>query len=113
MTAISKERMETALDQEKSITAEDHDKVKALAALVKSPRSFIFKNPDYHGIEDWEDLTIQSDDGTPLAAWYMPAKGGESDKLIIFNHALPMCRAGFPAISENRGAISTIPKSTS
>ena len=25
-----------------------------------------------------------------------PPKGGESEKLVIFNHALPMCRAGFP-----------------
>ncbi len=96
MTAISKERMQAALEQEKSISAEDHEKVKGLAALVKSPRSFIFKDPDYYGIEGWDDLTIPSADGTPLAAWYMPAKGGESDKLIIFNHALPMCRAGFP-----------------
>ena len=96
MTAISKERMEIALEQEKSISAEDHEKVKGLAKLVTSPRSFIFKDPDYYGIEGWEDLTIPSADGTPLAAWYMPAKGGESDKLIIFNHALPMCRAGFP-----------------
>jgi pimeloyl-ACP methyl ester carboxylesterase len=39
---------------------------------------------------------ISSDDGTPLEAWYIPAQGGESNKLIIFNHALPMCRAGFP-----------------
>lgn len=44
----------------------------------------------------WHDLFIPSDDGTPLEAWYIPAKGGESNKLIIFNHALPMCRAGFP-----------------
>ena len=26
----------------------------------------------------------------------IPAKGGASYKLVIFNHALPMCRAGFP-----------------
>lgn len=38
---------------------------------------------------------MPSDDGTPLEAWYIPAKGGESDPLVIFNHALPMCRDGF------------------
>jgi pimeloyl-ACP methyl ester carboxylesterase len=43
----------------------------------------------------WKDLYIPSDDGTPLEAWFNPARG-ESDKLVIFNHALPMCRAGFP-----------------
>ena len=44
----------------------------------------------------WRDIYFPSDDGTPLEGWYIPAKGGESDKLVIFNHALPMCRAGFP-----------------
>ena len=96
MAGISKERMQKALEQEKTISAEDHAKVKGLAAIVKSPRSFIFKTPDDHGMANWETWSIPSDDGTPLEAWYIPAKGGESNKLIIFNHALPMCRAGFP-----------------
>lgn len=96
MTGMSKQRMQKALEQEKTISAEDHAKVKALANIVKSPRSFIFKNPDAYGMEGWHDLSIPSYDGTPLEAWYIPAKGGESDKLVIFNHALPMCRAGFP-----------------
>jgi uncharacterized protein len=59
-------------------------------------RSFIFKTPDDYGMTGCHDLVIPSDDGAPLEAWYIPAKGGESNKLIIFNHALPMCRAGFP-----------------
>lgn len=88
--------MATALEQEKTISQEDHAKVKALANMVKMPRSFIFKNPDEYGMKGWYDLSIPSDDGTPLEAWYIPAKGGESNKLIIFNHALPMCRAGYP-----------------
>lgn len=96
MTGISKERMRTALEQEKTVSPEDHAKVKALAGMVKMPRSFIFKNPDEYGMEGWHDLSIPSDDGTPLEAWYIPAKGGESNKLVIFNHALPMCRAGYP-----------------
>ncbi|MCA9113331.1 MAG: alpha/beta hydrolase, partial [Planctomycetaceae bacterium] len=74
----------------------DHAKVKALAGMVKMPRSFIFKNPDEYGMVNWSTLSIPSDDGTPLEAWYIPAKGGESNKLVIFNHALPMCRAGYP-----------------
>ncbi len=45
---------------------------------------------------EWDDPTIPSDDGVPLEAWFIPAKGGQSDRLVIFNHALPMCRAGFP-----------------
>lgn len=96
MTGISKERMQTVLEQERTISAEDHARVKALAGMVKMPRSFIFKNPDEYGMEGWFDLSIPSDDGTPLEAWYIPAKGGDGDKLVIFNHALPMCRAGYP-----------------
>lgn len=96
MSRISPERMEKALQQLKSISKEDHAKIKAIAGLVKSPRSFLFKTPDAYGMRDWHDLSIPSDDGTPLEAWYIPANGGESGKLVIFNHALPMCRAGFP-----------------
>jgi pimeloyl-ACP methyl ester carboxylesterase len=88
--------MEKAQQQLKSISKEDYAKVKTLAGMVTSPRSFLFKTPDDWGMTGWRDLFIPSEDGTPLEAWYIPAKGGESDKLIIFNHALPMCRAGFP-----------------
>lgn len=88
--------MAKAFEQLKTISEADYEKVKGLAGIVKTPRSFIFKTPDDHGIQGWHDLVIPSSDGVPLEAWYMPAKGGESDKLVIFNHALPMCRAGFP-----------------
>ena len=95
MTGISIERMQTAREQEKSISQEDYAKVKGLASMVRRPRSFIFKNPNEYSMEGWYDLSIPSDDGTPLEAWYIPAKGGESNKLVIFDHALPMCRAGY------------------
>jgi uncharacterized protein len=96
MSRISKERMEKALEQLKTISDEDYAKVKNLAAIVRPLRSVIHKTPDDYGMSGRRNLCIPSDDGTPLEAWYIPAKGGESDKLIIFNRALPMCRAGFP-----------------
>ncbi len=96
MSRMSAERMEQALQQEKTISEADYAKVKALAAIVRPLRSVIHKTPDDYGMTGWHDLVVPSDDGTPLEAWYIPAKGGPSDKLIIFNHALPMCRAGFP-----------------
>lgn len=96
MSRMSNERMAKALEQLKTISKEDHEKVKGLANIVRPLRSVLFKTPDDHGMTGWKDIYIPSDDGTPLEAWYIPAKGGESDKLIIFNHALPMCRAGFP-----------------
>lgn len=96
MSRMPEARMKTALLQRQKISEEDYQKVKSLADIVKPMRSILHKTPDDYGIENWTDLVIASDDGVPLESWYMPAKGGESDKLIIFNHALPMCRAGFP-----------------
>lgn len=96
MSRMSPERMAKALEQAKTISEADYAKVKGLAGIVRPLRSFLFKTPDDYGMTGWSDLVIPSDDGTPLEAWYIPAKGGESDKLVIFNHALPMCRAGFP-----------------
>ena len=96
MGRISAERMAKAHEQLKTISPQDHAKVKGIANIVRPLRSFLFKTPDDYGMTGWHDLSIPSDDGTPLEEWYIPAKGGESDKLIIFNHALPMCRAGFP-----------------
>lgn len=96
MTRMSTERMKAAQEQLKTISEEDHAKVRGLANIVRPLRSVIHKTPDDHGMTEWEDIYFQSDDGVSLEGWYIPAKGGESDKLIIFNHALPMCRAGFP-----------------
>ncbi len=96
MGRISDERMQKAKEQLETISAEDYEKVKGMASIVRPLRSFLFKKPDDYGMTGWRNLVIPSDDGVPLEAWYIPAKGGPSDKLVIFNHALPMCRAGFP-----------------
>ncbi|MFU7557581.1 alpha/beta hydrolase family protein [Roseiconus sp. JC912] len=96
MGRMPEDRMKKAVEQLETISEEDHAKVKGLAAIVKPLRSFIHKTPDDYGMTGWSDVVIASEDGTPLEGWYIPAKGGESDKLIIFNHALPMCRSGFP-----------------
>ena len=96
MSRMSKERMDAAFKQLETISPEDYAKVQGLAEIVRPLRSVIHKTPDDYGMTGWYDLVIPSDDGVPLEAWYIPAKGGESNKLVIFNHALPMCRAGFP-----------------
>lgn len=96
MSRMSADRLAKAQEQLKTISPEDHEKVKGLANIVRPLRSFIHKTPDDHGMTGWYSLTIPSDDGVPLEAWYIPAKGAPSDRLVIFNHALPMCRSGFP-----------------
>jgi len=89
MSQMSKERMEKALEQLKTISKEDYTKVKALAAIVKPLRSVLHKTPDDYGMLGWRDIYFPSDDGTPLEGWYIPATAGESDKLIIFNQSPP------------------------
>lgn len=96
MSRMSAARMQQAQEQLQNISDEDHAKVKGLADIVRPLRSVIHKTPDDYGMAGWRDIYFPSDDGTPLEGWYIPAKGGQSDKLVIFNHALPMCRAGFP-----------------
>ena len=80
MSRMSKERLETALEQLKTISKDDYAKVKTLAAIVKPLRSILHKTPDDYGMTGWKEIVIPSDDGIPLEAWYVPAKGGESDK---------------------------------
>lgn len=71
--------------------------VKALAAFAVKPafRTPVHKTPTDHGIDVWQDIYFPSDDGTPLEGWYIPAVGGETDKLIVMNHPMPMSRSGF------------------
>ena len=94
MARMTPERLAKALEQENTISTADHEKVKGLANIIRPLRSFIFKTPDEYGMQ-YQDLMIQSLDGTALEAWHIPAKE-KSDKLVIFNHALPMCRSGYP-----------------
>jgi hypothetical protein len=50
MSGIPKERMAKALEQLETISQEDYEKVKGLAAVCKPLRSVIFKNPADHGM---------------------------------------------------------------
>ncbi|WP_268122383.1 alpha/beta hydrolase family protein [Roseivirga pacifica] len=93
---MPKELLEKAKKQMDEISEEDYAKVMGLVAVCKREwRSILHKTPDDYGMTGWEDIYFPADDGVPISGWYIPAKGGESDKLIIFNHALPMSRAGF------------------
>jgi len=51
MGRISKERMDKALEQLKTISAEDYAKVKALAGIVKPLRSVLRKTPDQRRLQ--------------------------------------------------------------
>ncbi|MEO1010528.1 MAG: alpha/beta hydrolase [Bacteroidota bacterium] len=86
-----------ALEQQKSIPEEAYGTIKYLAEFAVRPmfRTPVHKTPADHGIDSWEDVYFPSSDGTPLEGWYIPSVQGESDKLIVINHPMPMSRSGF------------------
>lgn len=94
---MGKERYEKAILQQSEISEEQYGTVKYFAEFAVKPmfRTPVHKTPADHGIEKWEDIYFTSDDGVPLEGWYIPAVTGESDKLIIINHPMPMSRSGF------------------
>jgi hypothetical protein len=77
---MSKERMEKALEQLKTISKEDHAKVKALAAIVRPLRSVLHKTPDDYGMVGWQNVYFPSDDGTPLEGWYIHSGHGRRER---------------------------------
>ena len=109
MNRMPAERLKKAQEQLASISPEDHEKVKGLAAIVQPLRSFIHKTPDDYGMVGWEDVVIQSDDGTPLEGWYIPAAGGEGEVRATsssFSTTHYLCAAqAFPDISASLGVI--------
>ena len=56
MGRISNERMEKALEQLKTISAEDYAKVKGMVNVVRPFRSVLDKTPDDYGMTGWEDI---------------------------------------------------------
>ncbi|UOY06864.1 alpha/beta hydrolase [Muricauda sp. SCSIO 64092] len=94
---MGKEAFSKALEQQKNISEKEYATIKYLAEFAVRPmfRTPVHKTPSAHGIHQWEDIHFPSSDGTPLEGWYIPSILGESDKLIIINHPMPMSRSGF------------------
>lgn len=94
---LGQEAYTKALGQQKAISEQEYGTIKYLAEFAVRPmfRTPIHKTPADHGMKHWEDIYFPSADGTPLEGWYIPSVQGESDKLIIINHPMPMSRSGF------------------
>ena len=56
MSRIPQLLLDKVLEQLKTISDEDHQKVQFLANIVKPLRSVIFKTPDDYGIEGWSGI---------------------------------------------------------
>ncbi len=91
------EAYQKAMAQQQEISEQNYATVKYLAEFAVRPmfRTPVHKTPADHGMEQWEDVFFQSADGTPLEGWYIPSVKGESNKLIVINHPMPMSRSGF------------------
>lgn len=60
--------------------------------MVYSNRTPILRTPDEYGMA-YEDIYFPAQDGITLDGWFIP---GNSDRLIIMNHPMPMNRYGYP-----------------
>ena len=112
MGRISRERMDKALEQLKTISEEDYTKVKALAAIVKPLRSVLHKTPDDYGMTGWRDIYFPSDDGTPLEGWYIPPREARATS---WSFSITLCRCvvqASPGTLESPGAALMPLKST-
>src|SRR5215467_7715618 len=89
MSRMSKERMDKALEQLKTISEEDYAKVKALAAIVKPLRSVLHKTPDDYGMTGWRDISFPSADGTPWKAGTSPPR---EEKVTSWLSSITLCR---------------------
>jgi len=94
---MGKAAYEKAIEQQQAISEQDYGTIKYLAEFAVRPmfRTPVHKTPADHGMEVWEDIYFPSSDGTGLEGWYIPSVQGESDRLIIINHPMPMSRSGF------------------
>ena len=75
--------------------------------VVRPFRSVLHKTPDDYAMTGWEDIYFPADDGVPLEGWYIPAKGGESDKLVILTMRCRCAVQVFRGTLANHGALMT------
>ncbi len=108
---MGEESYKKAVEQQKTISEQDYATVRYLAEFAVRPmfRTPVHKTPADGGMEQWEDVYFPSSDGTPLEGWYIPSVQGESNKLIIINHPMPMSRSGFSGhLGEPFSAVDTL-----
>lgn len=55
-------------------------------ALVHPERSYPQRTPDTFAIEDWQNITLETEDGLHLAGWYIPPQPESGGATVIFAH---------------------------
>jgi uncharacterized protein len=86
---------ELTTDQTPRLSDEQTDHIlQAMANSFVAPlRAPVLHWPEEQGL-DYEEITFQAVDGTPLEGWFIPAP--ESDRIIIANHPMTFSRSGIP-----------------
>lgn len=62
--------------------------------LVHPNRTTLYTTPDEFGIEFWEDVEFQTEDGLTLSAWFVPPKPEANGSVVILVSGLGGNRSG-------------------
>lgn len=54
--------------------------------LVHPPRSYPQRTPDDFAMDNWQNITLETEDGLRLAGWYIPPQPAADGATIIFGH---------------------------
>lgn len=68
--------------------------------VMYSRRQPIVRTPQKYGM-DYEDVSFKSSDGLNIRGWFIPSASGNTEKIIIMTHPMPMNRHGF--LVKNQG----------
>lgn len=63
-------------------------------SLTKPRRHPISKTPLDYGMQ-YEDISLRSSDDVPLKGWFVPAKEGKKDRLVVVTNPMPFSRYGY------------------
>ncbi len=67
--------------------------------IVRPGRNPVWSNPREDQGLDYEDVQFSSQDGVPLAGWFISCAGAGKAPTIVFLHGWPWCRMGTRASS--------------
>jgi pimeloyl-ACP methyl ester carboxylesterase len=68
--------------------------------VLHSRRQPIVRTPEELGMP-FEEVEFKSSDGLTIKGWFIPSPSGESEKVILLTHPMPMNRHGF--LAKNQG----------
>jgi pimeloyl-ACP methyl ester carboxylesterase len=68
--------------------------------VIHSRRQPIVRTPQEYGMA-FENVEFKSTDGLTIKGWFIPAPSGQTERVILLTHPMPMNRHGF--LAKNQG----------